>query len=48
VKRNGVGREQRRGHARQRRVFGTADGDSAVKWAATRDPKLVHDAGQSK
>ena len=48
VQGDGVRREQRRCHAWQRRVFGAANRDSAVKWAATRDTKLVHDAGQSK
>jgi hypothetical protein len=44
VQGNGVRREQGRCHAWQRRVFGTTDRDSAVKWAATRDPKLIHEA----
>jgi hypothetical protein len=44
---HGVRREQRRCHTWQRRVFGTANRNSAVKWPATRDTKLVHDAGQS-
>ena len=44
MKGNGVAREQRCRHARQRRVFGTANRNSAVKWAASRDTKFVHEA----
>jgi hypothetical protein len=43
VQRNGFGREQRRRHAWQGRVFGATDGDSAVKRLAAYDTKLVHD-----
>jgi len=48
VKRDCFGRQQGRCHARQRRVFGAADRDPAVKRPAAGNTKFVHDAGKSK